>query len=156
MSNAPQEVRTFFVTSATANRHAVFQAARMAELLLDVLQENRSRKRFLLHEFVIMPDHFHVLLTPADDVSLEKAVQYVKGGFSFRARRELDYRGEIWQESFTEHRIRDSSDYLQHRIYIRENPVKRFLADSPERFPYSSAHPSSKTDPAPPWLKRQI
>ena len=153
MPNAPQELRTFFVSSATADRHAVFQSARMAALLLEVLQASRSRNRFQLHEYVVMPDHFHVILTPANDVSLEKAVQHIKGGFSFRAKRELDYRGEIWQESFAEHRIRDLDDYEQHRIYIRENPLKRFLADAPEKFAYSSAHPSSRTDPAPPWLK---
>ena len=156
MSIAPQEIRTFFVTSATANRHAIFQATRMAALLIDVLQDNRNRKRFLLHEFVVMPDHFHVLLTPADDVSLEKAVQYIKGGFSFRARRELDCHTPIWQESFTEHRILDRNDYEQHRAYIHGNPVKRLLARRPEEFPYSSAHAGSQTDPVPPWLKPPI
>jgi hypothetical protein len=55
----------------------------MAQLLLDVLAENR-KKRFLLHEFVIMPNHFQLLLTPAAGVPLEKALQLIKGGFSFR------------------------------------------------------------------------
>jgi len=156
MSHAPQDVRTFFVSSATANRHAIFQSMRMAELLIEVLQDNRRRNRFLLHEFVIMPDHFHLLFTPAEDVSLEKAVQYIKGGFSFRARRELDCHTPIWQESFTEHRILDRNDYEQHRAYIHENPVKRLLAQRPEEFPYSSAHAGSQTDPAPPRLKPPI
>jgi len=128
MSHAPQDVRTFFVSSATANRHAILQSTRVAELLIEVLQDNRRRNRFLLHEFVIMPDHFHVLLTPAEDISLEKAVQFIKGGFS----------------------------YEQHRAYIHGNPVKRFLAESPEEFPYSSAYPDSKVDPVPPWLKPQF
>jgi len=34
-----------------------------------------------------MPDHFHLLITPAHEVSLEKAVQLIKGGFSFRAKK---------------------------------------------------------------------
>jgi len=153
MAVAPQELRTFFVTSSTKDRRSIFQSARMAGLLIDVLQENRNRKRYLLHEFVVMPDHFHLLLTPTEDVSLEKAVQYIKGGFSFRARRELDFGATIWQESFTEHRIRDLDDYEQHRSYIRENPVRRFLAQAPEGFLYSSAHSGLGIDPVPPWLK---
>jgi len=153
MSLAPQEVRTFFVTSVTVARRAIFQTARMADLLMDVLKENRNRERFLLHEFVIMPEHFHLLLTPATDVPLEKAVQYVKGGFSFRAKRELDFQSAIWQESFTNHRIRDAGDYERHRSYIHRNPVKRFLVDAAELFAYSSAHPAAEIDPAPPWLK---
>ena len=97
MPLAPQEIRTFFVTSVTASHSPVLQTARMSPLLLDVLQENRKQKRFLLHEFVIMPDHFHLLLTPAPDISLEKCLQYIKGGFSFRARKELDFKHDIWQ-----------------------------------------------------------
>jgi REP-associated tyrosine transposase len=141
------------VTSVTASHRPVLQTERMSSLLLDVLQVNRKQKRFLLHEFVIMPDHFHLLLTPAPDVSLEKCLQYIKGGFSFRARKELDFRQGIWQQSFTEHRVKDALDYERHREYIWRNPVKRHLVEVPALFPYSSAHPGAEIDPAPPWLK---
>ncbi|HUO33695.1 MAG TPA: transposase [Candidatus Acidoferrum sp.] len=153
MHLAPQETRTFFVTSVTSRRHAILQSAQMSSLLLNVLDENRTKGRFLLHEFVIMPDHFHLLLTPSPDVPLEKAVQYIKGGFSFRAGRDLGFKQPVWQESFTNHRIRDAGDYQSHRGYIWNNPVKRFLAERPDLFPYSSAHPGAQTDPVPPWLK---
>ncbi len=125
----------------------------MSSLLLDVLQDNRKQKRFLLHEFVVMPDHFHLLLTPAPDVSLEKCLQYIKGGFSFRARKELDFKQEIWQQSFTEHRVKDAADYERHREYIWRNPVKKFLVEEASLFPYSSAYPGAEIDAAPPWLK---
>jgi putative transposase len=52
---------------------------------------------------VVMPDHFHALVTPADEISLEKAVQFIKGGFSFRLKSSLP----VWHPSFTNHRIRD-------------------------------------------------
>src|SRR4051812_17002200 len=100
---APQEVRTFFVTSSTWGRRPILQTERMAGLLVDVLQVNRTKKRFEVHEFVIMRDHFHMLLTPAPE-SLEKCVQYIKGGFSFRAKRELGFLGEIWQAGYNEQR----------------------------------------------------
>jgi putative transposase len=125
----------------------------MASLLLDVLQENRRQKRFLLHEFVIMPDHFHLLLTPVPEVSLEKSVQYIKGGFSFRARKELNFNQAIWQAGFNEHRVKDARDYQLHRAYIWRNPVKRFLVAQPASFLYSSAHQGALVDSPPPWLK---
>ena len=59
-----QTVRTFFVTSATDSHRAVLQSERMATLLMNCLFDNRQKERFLLHEFVIMPDHFHALITP--------------------------------------------------------------------------------------------
>src|SRR2546423_8250961 len=103
MPIAPQSVRTFFVTSVTHQRRALLQSERMAGLLIDVLYRNREKGRFLLHEFVVMPNHFHLLITPAPDIPLEKAVQFIKGGFSFRVKKELKSNFEIWQTGFTNH-----------------------------------------------------
>jgi putative transposase len=153
MQSAPQTVRTFFVTSTTESRRAVLQSERMAALLMDCLFGNRQKGRFLLHEFVIMPDHFHAIITPATQVPLEKAMQFIKGGFSYRAGKELNVNFAIWQTGFTDHRIRDLQDYEQHRSYIHQNPVKAGLVDAPEVFPYSSAFPGTATDPPSPWLK---
>lgn len=153
MHLAPQEVRTFFVTSVTFDRHAIFQSERMSSLLLHVMQDYRSRQKFLLHEFVVMPDHFHLLLTPAATVPLEKAVQYIKGGFSFRAKKELAFQASIWERGFTNDRVGGADHYARLRSYIHRNPVKRFLAESEDRFPYSSAYPGAAVDPEPTWLK---
>jgi putative transposase len=149
----PQSLRTFFVTSGTASHRAVLQSERMASLLMNCLFENRQKERFLLHEFVIMPDHFHALITPAAPGPLEKAMQFIKGGFSYRAGKELNVSFAIWQPGFTDHRIRDLQDYEHHRSYIQQNPVTARLVNAPELFPYSSAFPGTAVDPAPPWLK---
>ena len=141
MSQAPQSTRTFFVTSTTAGRRALLQSDRMAQLLVDVLAENRQKRRFLLHEFVIMPNHFHLLLTPAVEIPLENALQFIKGGFSYRAKREIHFAFEIWQASFVNHRIRDAEDYKHHHTYIWQNPVRAGLSERPELFAGSSASP---------------
>jgi putative transposase len=156
LKDAPQEIRTFFVTSVSNGRRPIFREERMARLILNVLEDNRSKKRYLLHEFVVMPDHFHLILTPAPDVSLEKALQYIKGGFSFRAKKELQVTSLIWEESFTNHRIRNAEDYETHREYVLQNPVKAGLAKTPAEYPYSSAHNGAQVDPAPPALKRRF
>lgn len=54
--------------------------------------------------------HFHLILTPALDVPLEKALQYIQGGFSFHVKKELGFASLVWEESFTNHRIRDAED----------------------------------------------
>src|ERR1700722_9082887 len=153
MPQAAQSTRTFFVTSTTAGRRALLQSDRMAQLLVDVLEENRRKRRFLLHEFVIMPNHFHLLLTPAAEIPLEKALQFIKGGFSYRAKREIHFGFEIWQASFVNHRIRDAEDYKHHHTYILENPVRAGLSERPELFSWSSASLSLELDAPPPGLK---
>ena len=105
--------------------------------MMDVLLHYREQMRNILHEFVIMPDHLHLLLTPEADISLKRALQLIKGGFSYRLREAK--RGLVWQESFTNHRIRDEHDYERHARYIRMNPVRARLVERPEMYPYSSA-----------------
>jgi putative transposase len=90
-------------------------------------------REYLLHEFVLRPDHFHLLLTPL--VTLERSLQLIKGSFSFRARKELGFGGEIWQPSFYDRRVRDWQEYCTFREYIRSNPVKKKLALVPEGYP---------------------
>jgi putative transposase len=109
------------------------------------------RESYLLHEFVLMPDHFHLLITPS--IALERAVQLIKGGFSYRAKRELASNAEIWQRGFADHRIREAEDFDIHVHYIHLNPIKKHLCDRPSAYRYSSASPGWKLDPIPQGLK---
>ena len=87
-----------------------------------------------------MPDHVHILMTVPGDMSLEKAMQFIKGGFSFRAKKELGFPGEVWQRGYSDVRVEDERSFAEHRRYINENPVKAGLAKSAEEYPYGSAH----------------
>ncbi len=156
MRHAPQEVRTFFVTAVTWQRRPLFRADPMAQLFLDTLAHYRDQGRYLIHEFVLMPDHFHLLLTPAPEVSLEKTMQLLKGGFSFRVKHELGSNAEVWQQGFTEHRVKNAKDYEHHALYVRENPVRARLAENAAAYPYGSAASDAELDPAPPGLKPAI
>jgi putative transposase len=141
--------RTFFITSVSAQRKTLFQRDATSDLLVDVFQHYRGQGKYLLHDFVIMPDHFHALITPAPEISLEKAVQFIKGGFSFRLKSKLP----VWQPSFTNHRIRDVEDFERHRDYIRMNPVRADVAAKVEDYAYSSANGRFALDPMPLGLK---
>jgi putative transposase len=141
--------RVFFVTTVTSLRQPIFRREAHAELMVETLLHYRGQGRFLLHEFVVMPDHLHLLLTPADEISLERAMQFIKGGFSFR----LKWRGSVWQAGFTNHRVRDWEDYERHREYIHMNPVRGGLVGRAEAYRYCSAAGFVRLDPVPQGLK---
>jgi REP-associated tyrosine transposase len=145
--------RTFFVTSSTCEKRCLLQSARAATLFIDILYHYREQQKYLLHEFVIMPDHFHVLITVGTEMTAEKAVQLIKGGFAFRAGRELGFRAPVWQKGFSEIRVTGREGFLDIRRYIHANPVKRFLVTVEADYPYSSAHPGFELDPPPQRLK---
>jgi putative transposase len=143
--------RTFFITTITWQRLPVFRVEARARLLVDVLLGYRDQGKYLLHEFVVMPDHIHLLLTPAGEVSLEKAVQFIKGGYSYRLRKMEKI--QVWQGSFTNHRIRDAEDYERHCEYVRLNPVRAGLVREAASYPFSSASLGARLDAMPPGLK---
>ena len=151
----PQHVHnfgTYFITAACFEHRSIFQNQRLAELLVATLLHYRSERKYLLHEFVIMPDHLHAILTPID-ITIERAVQFIKGGFSHSARQQCFGNLEIWQKGFTDHRIRNGNDYEVHVAYARMNPVRAGLCAAPEQHPFTSASKSTNLDPCPQRLK---
>ena len=131
----------------------ILQSNPLCDLLLDVIRQNRAKQRFQVHEFVFMRNHVHLILTPAPLVSLEKAMQFIKGAFSYRAKREMNLNREIWQKGYNEHRIKDADEYAHHVEYVWMNPVKAGLAEQPEEYLYSSARLKAEVDPAPPQFQ---
>ena len=117
----------------------MFQTERMANLFIEVLRSYVRAGEFTIHDFVVMPNHVHILMTLPGGMSLEKAMQLIKGNFSFRAKRELGFGGEIWQRGFSDVRVTDEQSHRQHQAYIGNNPVKAGLANSPEEYAYCSA-----------------
>jgi putative transposase len=142
---------TYFITASNFEKQSLLQSDRMAGLFIEVLYHYQKQTKYHLHEFVVMPNHFHLLVTPIFPVTIEKAVQFIKGGFSYRAKKELAFNGEIWQTSFYDRRVRDPTEYVRFRHYVHMNPVRKGLANLPEEFPFSSAR--SKLDDVPQWLK---
>src|SRR2546425_5049783 len=120
----------YFITASTFQKRSLFQSERMAQLFIEVLQHYRRQGKYLLHEFVLMPDHFHVLITPT--ITLERALQLIKGGFSFRATKELGFGGEIWQTSFYDRRGRGSKKYYTFLGEISLQSFKKGWASLPE------------------------
>ena len=120
------------------------QSERNAMLLIDVLRLNVAAGKFQLHDFVLMPDHLHLLMTLPGDTTIEKAMQLIKGGFPYRLKREFGYQGEVWQRGFSEVRISDGQSFLQHREYIVQNPVKAGLVDTAEQYPYGYTYLAKK------------
>ncbi len=147
---------TYFVTSRTWQSRALFAKIAACEIFVETLLHYCNHGTYLLHAFVLMPEHFHVLLTLARSTSLERAVMYIKGGSGRKIGRELSLRFPVWQRGFSDHRIRDKNDYELHRNYIEQNPVKRKIISLASDYPWSSASDRYQLNDAPQALKRTV
>jgi putative transposase len=151
-----------FITTSTYRRVRLFADPQYCPLFVDALRAVRAKFQFRLSGWVLMPEHFHVLLQPVVAESTSDIVKDVKQRSAFavlealRAQSHLascrtllrwfrlpasvhdhaHYR--VWQRRFvpfgvyTEKKCREKLDYM------RNNPVKRGLAASPGGWPWSS------------------
>jgi putative transposase len=134
--NILNPIRTFFVTTKTSMGRRILQTERNASLLIDVLRSLVVEHQFNLLDFVIMPDHFHALIMVHNGMTIEKAMQLIKGRFSRRLKLEAGYLGEVWQRGFTEVQVMNNESLKKHQQYISENPVIATLAEASDQYPF--------------------
>ncbi len=139
--------QTHAITILTHRRQRIFQRTANAELMIATLLRYRNANKFLLHAFVIMPDHIHILITPFG--STAKAVQLIKGGFSFAIRNQFP--GEIWHTGYHEHRIRDRDDFEAQKQYIANNPTRKNY----DNYPHVHTAQSAPLDEPPHLIEQQ-
>jgi putative transposase len=98
----------------------------------------RKLNFYVLHAFVIMPDHVHLLITPI--VPLIRITNGLKGVTARDANAILQRTGQhFWQDESFDHWVRDPAQFDRIRAYIESNPVSAGLTTNPEAWPWSSA-----------------
>ena len=107
----------------------------VAEALL-----HRHGTQYLLDEWVIMPNHIHLILWPIPNYTLSEILCSRKRHTARQANLLLGRTGEpFWQPEAYDHWIRNDEEKTRIRRYIRNNPVKAGLCARPEDWPWSSA-----------------
>jgi putative transposase len=151
-----------FVTASTYRRAPLFLSPRLAREFVAVLEEVRGDFGFLLLGWVLMPDHFHLLLQCQPAESTSRVVQQLKQRTAARILRILraqrhhawcrrmlgnlrlpstvhdgsTYR--LWQRRFYPFSVRTEEKRLEKLDYMHDNPVKRGLVTAPADWPWSS------------------
>jgi REP element-mobilizing transposase RayT len=82
--------------------------------------------RYILHAWVVMNDHVHVLVEPCPGHILEDMVQSWKSFTANRMQRSHGRRGTVWQAEYFDRVVRDDLEYDRKRDYILNNPAKRW------------------------------
>lgn len=111
----------------------------MANIVVEQIVGCRDRGFYKLHAFVVMPDHLHVLLTPSETTTVEKAMQMIKGGSAHRIGIEMPHKFPIWHAGFHDRWMRDGEEYWKAKRYIEQNPVEAKMVEKPEDYAFSSA-----------------
>ena len=97
-------------------------------------------KRYLLHSWVIMPNHIHLLVQILPSYMLSAVIQGWKSITSRQINQLLCREGTVWQRDYWDRYVRNEKHYERALAYIHENPVKAGLTSCAEDWPWSSAH----------------
>jgi REP element-mobilizing transposase RayT len=117
----------------------------VADLVAEALR-HFDGKQYLLDEWVVMPNHVHLILWPMPNFTLSEVLQSRKRHTARQVNRLLGRTGEtFWQRESYDHWIRDDEEKSRIRRYIRHNPVKAGLCQAPEDWKWSSAWPGWTT-----------
>jgi len=141
----PGEKAVFFVTTTCFGNSTYFGNPEAAELVIEQIYRLRERGVWLVPEFVVMPDHVHLIVLP--NKPLGYCLQEFKKSVARLLNRHQGISGrKIWLDEYYERSIRDEREYRSKCEYIWNNPVKAGLAETPEFFPFSSANSLWNTD----------
>ena len=109
----------------------------IGRLVEDALLHFETAK-YVLHAWVVMPNHVHVLITPNRGISISEIVHSWKSFTAKKANRLLGRTGSFWAKDYFDRFMRDNEHFARTIGYIEENPVKASLCAANEDWPFSS------------------
>jgi putative DNA methylase len=120
----------------------------IATLGVDAIRYGEDQlKHYRLHAWVVMANHFHLLITPL--VDLAKLTHSLKRFIARRANERLGLTGQpFWQDESYDHLVRDRAEFDRVLAYIENNPVRAGLVAAPDEFIWSSAGRPIENRPA--------
>ncbi len=128
----------YFITASTVHKAPVLKTDRHLDLWAQVLKETAAEFQIRMAAWVILSNHYHLLLMPRFGGALGKLMQRING----RSSRHLNLLDRapgrtIWY-SYWDTCIRDEGGFWTRFNYIHYNPVKHGYVERPEQWQFST------------------
>ncbi len=133
-----QKEGVYFVTSVTYLRRKIFLEPINARFLLATISYHRFILEFKLFGYVIMPEHFHIIIAPSEKYSLSKIMNFIKGNFARKYNQIYKKTDHVWQRRYYETVLKDKKELINRINYIHNNPVRQKLVIDVKDYEFSS------------------
>ena len=149
----PRQLRYFIpdipqhVITRGVDRQAVFFHENDYTLYLEALQQAAATHNCLIHAYVLMTNHVHLLVTPEHERSLPLMIQAMGRTYVQRLNARYNRTGTLWEGRYKAALVQDDRYLLACQRYIELNPVRAGIVLAPGEYRYSSyAHHAIGTD----------
>ena len=120
------------------NRQAIFASAADYQTLLELLDENARKFAVAVHAYVLMSNHFHLLVTPQTHDGLPQMMQAVGRRYVRYFNDAQQRSGTLWEGRYKSALIQSERYLLACMAYIDLNPLRAGLVVAPGDYPWSS------------------
>jgi len=127
-----------FITCSCYQRRPELGSDERRDLFLRVLEHARLKYRFVILGYVVMPEHFHLLMTEPEVGNPSVVMKVVKERFTKLLHHGGKHTGPIWQRRFYDFNVCNTEKRTEKLRHIHRNPVKRGLVAAPEDWKWSS------------------
>jgi putative transposase len=128
-----------YITCSCYGREPLLQVSGRYLLLLKGLEVVRERYAFRIAGYVLMPEHFHLLMSEPEKGDPSQVMFALKQTFARRVMRQDASLEQFWQKRFYDFNVYTRKKMVEKIRYMHNNPVVRSLAASPTDWPWSSA-----------------
>ena len=118
--------REYLVTTVVDGREQLFDNLYLARCVVNVLRDLQCQDRVVWQAWVLMPDHFHALVS-LRDLPLALMMKRMKGESARRVNRLRGRRGRLWQPGFHDRALRREDDRKAVARYMLANPLRAGL-----------------------------
>jgi putative transposase len=131
----PDVYPLYFITFNTYKRRPLLAREEIHETFCSFCL-HAQKHAVAVGRYVLMPDHAHIFVAlPSEGITLVKWIQALRSVIGKRLL-QLGFQKPHWQEGFFDHLLRTSDSYAQKWDYVRMNPVRAGLSQTPEQWPY--------------------
>jgi putative transposase len=120
------------------NRQAIFQSRADYETLFSLLADALPQHQVALHSYVLMTNHFHLLVTPQEAVGLPELMREVGRNYVQYYNRKYQRTGTLFEGRYKSTLIQTERYLLACMVYIDLNPVRAGMVGQPQDYALSS------------------
>ena len=140
LKQLPKEARSKAIEAHLDDGHGacLLSNPKIAQLIMHTLK-TFDGERYVLHDWVVMPNHVHLVIEPRGEHSLSDILHSLKSYTATEANRALGRQGPFWQHESYDRLLRDQKEFDRCVQYVQQNPVKAKLAAAAEEYAYGRA-----------------